>query len=221
MPWTQRYADQFNRANASPLTPAPWTNYGGGNPNPCQLFTFAVMGTGAGQNSVSHYSDTIKDDQYAQATVDSSGSQNAYFGVAVLFGGGGGKNGYLGAVLPQTNTWAIFRYSTPAVTGLASGGYGGLGTHILRLEILGGILTLYKNGAVLGSVASNIVGPPVYTTGWPGVYATTQAPVIDDWSAGDWTASGGHGSGHGTGMGKKKRGGEFWGIVPEVAPYLG
>ena len=161
-------SDDFNRANGA--LGSNWASLQAG----MSIVGNAAAGNGGGLHAMAQWTgSTFGADQWAQGTVTYvSGSQ--YIGPAVRVNATG--QGYSvtvdnGAAYVSNQTG--FGTSTVLLTisgTFASGG-------VLKLGIVGSLLTAYWNGASIGSVTDT-----TYTTGQPGI-RSYGGGSIDNWSA--------------------------------------
>jgi hypothetical protein len=203
--WTQRATDNFNRADQD-LNTGNW--YGG--VVGCKILSNVATGKAAGQIGISHYVGAVVGvDQYVEADLDAFGA-GQYLGV-VLRGPGGTNRCYM-FIWNTFNNLQIVRYVGGVTSNPQSGPAGavhptGVGGRI-RAEAVGTLLSLYWNGSLMVTATDNL-----YADGYPGVVSITQSNLwpIDNFAMGDGVA----------GRRSRHRGGELWGIIPEVASYLG
>jgi hypothetical protein len=211
MAWVELATDDFNRANQDLAVP-PWT--GGTIPTGCKILNNVATGKAAPNIGLSWYTNIpFGDIQYAEADLVSAGAVAAYSGVS-LRGPGGTQRCYLFLWQFNIAQLIIIRIVNGATSNPQSGPAGwahptGVNGRI-RAEANGTLLSLYWNGVLVGTATDNL-----YASGSPGIVDSTQSDLwaVDNFAAGEWVDMGRRNRRH--------RGGELWGIIPEVANYLG
>lgn len=206
--WILRLTDNFNRANENTIA-APWVILLG--PGPLQLNAQAVKGVVPGLYNISLLTHpSVGVDQRVDLHV--LGTVGGFFGTVLRFNPGP-NSGYLIVLDPQFTSWQINTYVGGAVSNLANGPIlgGGVATNcILRTEIVENNISVYVDDVLqttlLDFTFQNNAGTGIVTAG--------NLPSVDDYNIYSWEPGAAR-------RNRRHRGGELWGIVPEVANYLG
>lgn len=166
------FTDNFNRADGA--LGANWTSGVG---------DFAVNTNRAAHSvnpSAAYYSaGTLGNDQYAQCAVINAGS-GAYSGVALRCSGTGATFAAIGVRADNSVDVEVHLFSGGVDTfqyGFATAFNGT--TDILKAQVVGTTLTIYKNGVSIDS--RSLTSPPA--SGFAGIFSAHTGP--DDWEGGD------------------------------------
>lgn len=159
-------------------------------------YSFAVTDT-AGDRRASLVSgavgnkrtETIADDQYAQATIDVTGP--SYVGVGVRISGTTSASGffYYGGA---DDSYVVYRVNG-SETSLAGGNYAFSTNDIIKIQISGTELRVYRNGSLdtrhngtgIYDVSSIITANSMLESGTVGIWGNYTDMSIDDFMAGD------------------------------------
>lgn len=168
-------SDNFNRAAESPLGP-PWisvTDLSGGANTDGSVVTSAF--------GISIYAGTWGDNQWVQGIVGNLSAGTRYAILCVRYASDGRSLGYevhTDGVVGAGNTFIAKRIqgSVESIHVMGSSFSNG---DLMRFGAVGNTLTVYKNGAEIGSVVDS-----AYPTGNPGVGSNADG-TIDDWLASD------------------------------------
>jgi len=204
--WTQRATEDFTGNTFVSMTDPPWQPLTGAN----GIARFGNVGRALvadTHNGMWWTTYAFKDIQYAE--VDLGTVLPSRFNGLVLRWNG--TRCFICEVQQSTNSFSVIRYtaggSTTNCVPPFSGTYTG-GASRLRFEAIGGTLNVYRNGTLVGTSIDTLA--PLITAGRAGIYTTGND--IDNFAAGDGDLSARR---------HRHRGGELWGIIPEVASYLG
>ena len=179
--------DDFNRADGG--LGANWSTAWWGS---FAVASNAAQVTAAGNAAFAYWNaDTFDDDQWAEATFVPGSGQGDNAAVMVRASGSGSSpSGYYFTYDPDN--WSGRYALTKAVAGTFTDlgevtGVGFIASVDLRIEVVGTTITGYSNGVeVLSATDSSL------TSGAPGMVSSTGATpagTIDNFSAGDWTAT--------------------------------
>jgi hypothetical protein len=206
--WTQRFADNFNRANEANLL-APYSNFGF---NTMQLNGLMVAGKVNANPNGSLHSGVLGDIQYAEIDMPLLDNGGLRHGLILRFTAGPG--GYVVRVQKFTLSYQVNKITNAGVlTNLVpplGGAYAG-GASRLRFEAIGTTLNVYRTGVLIGTVQNSL-----FASGKAGIYSEEALLgadyKMDNFSSGDGVLT--------SSRRRRHRGGEFWGIVPEIANYI-
>jgi hypothetical protein len=217
--------DTFRRGDGFfDLTTSPWLDLAGGDPA-CRIFNGRLGNTPpSGNGSYGYYDNSFGvagDDQWAEMDCFHDGFSN-FFGVILRYDPSARK-GYVFAV-NNVGGCDAFRYNSGVNSGM-TGGHAAwpnpTGVHRMRFEIRGNPnpeMKYYRDGVLLGTCFDDTGFAP-YQSGFIGVYAAGGSGGV---ISGANNFAGGNLFGPSTDGGRRrKHGGEFWGIVPEIANYIG
>jgi hypothetical protein len=208
--WILRLTDTFSRPNENPLA-APWVTLLG--PAALRIVSQEVRGTGAGVHNISLLTHpSIGQDQRVDLTI--RGSVGNVYGVILRFNPGP-NSGYYIVLDPQFNSWQVNTYVGGATANLVNGAIigGGVATNcVLRAEVNDNTISVYVNNILQVSFLNFTFSDAPNTA--TGIYTSGTLPAVDNYKIYYWNAGA-------TRRNRRHRGGELWGIIPEVAPYLG
>ena len=172
-------SDDFNRANANPIG-SPWV----GSTNNIQIVSNQVTGTNAGTNNSAYYGGvTFEVDGYVQARLKSVSSS---FGGVTFRHSTSAATYYSAHFQPGTSTTYITTWIAGGATDITtSTGITWAINDVMRLEVEGTTLTLFKNGSqVLQGTNGDITA-----VGQAGlhIYSNASDIAFDDFEAGTLT----------------------------------
>lgn len=177
--------DFFNRANGE--LGADWDEYGAPY-NGLQIVSNRVQAAAVGgSDSFESNSVALNNDQYAQITVASMvAAANGQAGAVVRAATPTTATLYYGSTSGGTGTF-IVKYVAGAATTLASNATDGVAGDIMRLQVTGSALRLFRNGvSELTATDSAITSGRAGIQTWvPSIAALTDAES-DDWLCGDF-----------------------------------
>jgi len=222
MPWTLKYSDDFNRSNRNPLG-APWGQLGG--TNDFQLLANTARGTVLfAYNTAVYAGGALAQSHAVEIDMLMPALDPTYaMGGFVRYGFyAGARRGYIFYWVPGSGTPGnilLNRYQNEIQTAIDVGGtyavLGGTGVNFgtLRVEAVGVNPTnffIYQNGTLLGTGQDTVAN---LDQGNGGLYTNLGgSSIFDNYKAYEYS-------------GKRHKGrhwgGELWGIIPEVAAYLG
>jgi len=165
-------ADNFNRADETPLG-GNWSTHAGVG-NGCGLFSNQVIGNNAGLACSFWNATTFPDNQYSQIVVVGTGS----VGPAVRIRTSVQYDAYV-VYMPVSGTVTIYRIQNGTLTSLSTPNFAFAAGDVIRLTVVGTLLTVYKNGVSQGSVTDTVLA-----TGSAGVFGDSASVVADNWSGG-------------------------------------
>lgn len=186
-------SDSFTRADANPLS-GSWTRLSSAASwNVIQLVSNQIEpGGGSTDNAAMWYNGiTWPNDQWSQVTVKSL--SNAYVGIHLRANMSGAATCYHCVLGPGTTgsgsiPWNIYRINSGTFTGpLASGTTTIAANDTVSAEVIGSVITLYKNNVALGSaVDTNLTSGAAGVLMYPNSGASS-ASIADDWTGGDFS----------------------------------
>lgn len=177
-------SDDFNRANNTTLG-ANWTLVKG-------LFginTNAAYSRSAGADTLARWNaDTFGNDQYAQVTISVLSVDNIAVGVACRLDTGGAETGYFAYafrnVSPNVDV-ELAKYVAGVYTTISTTSGFAVGD-VLRLEVEGTTLRLYRNGSLVDTRTDSSIA-----SGAAGVsgFGNSTSGRMDDWSGSNLAAA--------------------------------
>jgi hypothetical protein len=208
--WILRLTDNFNRANENPIA-APWVTLLG--PAPLRINAQEVQGTGAGVSNISLLTHPlVGSDQRVDLTIH--GTVGGFFGIILRFNPGP-NSGYYIILDPQFNSWSVNTYVGGVLANITNGAIvgGGVATNcVLRAEMIDEDISVYVND-VLQTSFFDLTFSGLFNTA-TGIYTAGALPSVDNYKIYSWSEGIKR-------RNRRHRGGELWGIIPEVANYLG